>query len=167
MRIVGSFDRAGQDELVDRLVATFADEARAPKVIDRRAEPSHGYRAVHIIVFPGSVPVEIQVRTRLQHEWADMFEKLADRVGRGIRYGQTPRISAEERRDLAPIAGELFDAMMDWRGATVVKALALADMIAAIEVAEQVDPQASELVALRLRAHAAVADLRRDLEDLP
>lgn len=167
MRIVGSFDRAGQDELVDQLVATFADEARAPKVIDRRAGPSHGYRAVHIIVFPDSVPVEIQVRTRLQHEWADMFEKLADRVGRGIRYGQTPVISAEERQELDPIAGEMYDVVLEMRAATVANALAFADIIEAIQVADQVDPQAPELVALRLRAHAAVADLRSDLKNLP
>jgi hypothetical protein len=27
--------------------------------------------AVHVVVFPHGVPVEIQVRTRWQHEWAD------------------------------------------------------------------------------------------------
>lgn len=34
--------------------------------------------------------MEIQLRTKLQHEWANLFEKLADRVGRGIRYGEPP-----------------------------------------------------------------------------
>jgi ppGpp synthetase/RelA/SpoT-type nucleotidyltranferase len=37
-------------------------------VIDRRAEPMHGYRAVHVIVFPDGAPIEIQVRTAWQHE---------------------------------------------------------------------------------------------------
>jgi ppGpp synthetase/RelA/SpoT-type nucleotidyltranferase len=92
MRIVGSFDRNGQDELVGQLVAVFSRDGLAtPRVIDRRATPSHGYRAVHVIVFPHGVPVEIQVRTRLQHEWAEVFEKLADKVGRGIRYGEPPK----------------------------------------------------------------------------
>jgi ppGpp synthetase/RelA/SpoT-type nucleotidyltranferase len=90
MRIVGSFGRAGQDALAAQLVELFADTGRRPKVVDRRADPSHGYRAVHVIVFVRSVPVEIQVRTSLQHQWADLFEKLADRIGRGIRYGEPP-----------------------------------------------------------------------------
>jgi hypothetical protein len=36
----------------------------------------------------GRVPVEIQVRTHLQHAWAEIFEKLGDLFGRQIRYGQ-------------------------------------------------------------------------------
>lgn len=45
MRIVHAGDRNDQDALVRALVELFADEARAPKVIDRRKNPSHGYRA--------------------------------------------------------------------------------------------------------------------------
>jgi len=71
MRIVGEFDRRGQDELVEGIVALFGDGNRAPKVVDRRAEPMHWYRAVHVIVFPEGAPVEIQVRTGWQHEWAE------------------------------------------------------------------------------------------------
>lgn len=90
MRIVGDVDRRGQDQLVARLVELFGDEARPPRTIDRRVQPSHGYRAVHVVVFPEGCPVEIQVRTVLQHGWAELFEKLADRLGRGIRYGEPP-----------------------------------------------------------------------------
>ncbi|MBF6618996.1 MAG: hypothetical protein ITG02_02050 [Patulibacter sp.] len=90
MRIVGGPDRKEQDETVERVVALFEGETRQPKVIDRRANPVHGYSAVHVIVFPEGVPVEIQVRTAWQHEWAEVFEKLADAVGRGIRYGEEP-----------------------------------------------------------------------------
>ncbi len=63
-----------------------------PKVIDRRAEgaDSHGYRAVHVIVFPEGLPVEIQIRTPLQHSWAEISERLGDRWGRGLRYGKGP-----------------------------------------------------------------------------
>src|SRR6478736_3180945 len=90
MRIVGDFDRRGQDELIEQIVTLFADGDRPPKVVDRRAKPMHGYRAVHVIVFPEGSPIEIQVRTQWQHEWAEFFEKLADLVGRGIRYGEPP-----------------------------------------------------------------------------
>src|SRR5690606_20276899 len=87
MRIVGGPNRREQDETVARVVELFQLEAPEPKVIDRRAHPVHGYSAVHVIVFPEGVPVEIQIRTTWQHEWAEVFEKLADAVGRGIRYG--------------------------------------------------------------------------------
>jgi hypothetical protein len=91
MRIVGDFDRRGQDEVVRALCDLFAHEPRTPKVIDRRVAPMHGYSAVHVIVFPEDAPIEIQVRTEWQHEWAELFEKLADLVGRGIRYGEAPQ----------------------------------------------------------------------------
>lgn len=64
--------------------------SKAPKEIDRRANPSHGYRAVHVIVFLEGVPVEVQVRTELQHMWAEATERLGDRWGRGLRYGAGP-----------------------------------------------------------------------------
>ncbi len=70
MRIVGGPDRREQDATVERVVSLFRDEAREPKVIDRRANPVHGYSAVHVIVFPKGVPVEVQIRTTWQHEWA-------------------------------------------------------------------------------------------------
>jgi hypothetical protein len=113
MRIVGDFDRRGQDVVVDDLAGVFSDAERPPKVIDWRAKPMHGYRAVHVIVFPGGAPLEIQVRTPWQHEWAEVFEKLADLVGRGIRYGEPPRAphSMDEDRGvaLAGIANDLVD----------------------------------------------------------
>lgn len=100
MRIVGGPDRREQDETVARVAALFRDELREPKVIDRRANPVHGYSAVHVIVFPQGVPVEVQIRTTWQHEWAEVFEKLADQIGRGIRYGEEP-----ERQDIhVPVA---------------------------------------------------------------
>jgi ppGpp synthetase/RelA/SpoT-type nucleotidyltranferase len=104
MRIVGGFDRGGQDVLVAGLADLFSGERRTPRVVDRRAEPVQGYRAVHVIVFPQGIPIEIQVRTRWQHEWAELVEKLADRVGRGIRYGEPPKrlFSQAEFDELPP-----------------------------------------------------------------
>jgi ppGpp synthetase/RelA/SpoT-type nucleotidyltranferase len=85
-RIVVDGSRRNQDEAVALIVSSF--DAREPK--DRRANPSSGYRAVHVTVLESGLPVEIQVRTPLQDSWAQLFERLADRWGRGIRYGQEP-----------------------------------------------------------------------------
>jgi putative GTP pyrophosphokinase len=71
----------------DLVVATLRAEFPAASVVDRRVTPSHGYRAVHVIVEVEGRPVEIQVRTSLQHLWAEMSEKLADRFGAALKYG--------------------------------------------------------------------------------
>ena len=73
-RVVAEMNREEQDRLVERVTARFDDY----RVKDRRAEPSFGYRAVHIIVKVQGRPVEIQVRTHLQDLWAQIVERLAD-----------------------------------------------------------------------------------------
>lgn len=90
IRIVVDATLDEQTALAERGAALFTGERREPKIVDRRDDPSHGYRAVHVIVHAHDLPVEVQVRTRLQHQWANTFEKLADIVGRGIRYGEPP-----------------------------------------------------------------------------
>lgn len=55
--------------------------------IDRRGQPSHGYRAVHVVVTNEGRQIEIQVRTQLQHLWAELSEKLSDKVDPRIKYG--------------------------------------------------------------------------------
>jgi ppGpp synthetase/RelA/SpoT-type nucleotidyltranferase len=89
-RIVIDGGRWEQDQVIDRILGAFADCPKAPQKIDRRAQPSHGYRAVHVIVFVDSTPVEIQVRTKLQDTWAQVTEKLGDTWGRWLRYGEEP-----------------------------------------------------------------------------
>lgn len=59
------------------------------KLYDRRKRPQFGYRAVHFVPTISGRPVEIQIRTSLQHKWAELFEKVADQWGRGIRYGES------------------------------------------------------------------------------
>jgi len=76
-------DVLAQDQVIERLRAEFA----GAKLIDRRKQPSYGYRAVHIIVTAGNKLVEIQVRTELQHLWAQLSEKLSDAHDRAIKYG--------------------------------------------------------------------------------
>jgi putative GTP pyrophosphokinase len=72
-----------QERAVDSLRNLFENTT----VVDRRAQPSHGYRSVHVIVKHGSELVEIQVRTSLQHLWAEWSEKLSDLVHPDIKYG--------------------------------------------------------------------------------
>lgn len=87
-RVVIDASRIEQDRAVQRIVSRF--DPGTVKVVDRRAQPSHGYRAVHIIVEVLGVSVEIQVRTKLQHLWAQLIERLADMWGRQVRYGEPP-----------------------------------------------------------------------------
>ncbi len=168
MRIVGMFDRRGQDEVTEWVCVLFADEERAPKVIDRRAAPMHGYAAVHVIVFPDDAPIEIQIRTARQHEWAELFEKLADLVGRDIRYGQPPRTwwTTEELDTMDSLLQELVHTEYELRVATVKQALAMAAWIAAVEEAEFAAPDDPVLDAHRSRVDAALADFRDSLDEL-
>lgn len=134
MRIVGDFDRRGQDELVAQLVELFGSARRKPKVVDRRVKPMHGYRAVHVVVFPEGFPLEIQVRTRWQHEWGEFFEKLADAVGRGIRYGEPPDQPAAlpaASRERAAVEVELREQLVAW-------ALSVSQFIDSVERGEVV-----------------------------
>src|SRR5215470_3952829 len=59
-------------------------------VVDRRAKPTHGYRAVHIIPRIDASLVEIQVRSRMQHLWAEPSERFSDVVDPAIEYGGGP-----------------------------------------------------------------------------
>lgn len=86
VRIVGDLSLIDQHVIAGML----ADRIARGRVIDRLAEPQSGYRALHAAITVAGVPVEVQVRTRLQHLWAEVFERLADRWGRQIRYGGAP-----------------------------------------------------------------------------
>jgi putative GTP pyrophosphokinase len=81
-RVVVS-DVLEQDQFVASLKADFPDAS----VMDRRENPSHGYRAVHIIVEISGKPIEIQVRSALQHLWAEVSEKSSDVLDSTIKYG--------------------------------------------------------------------------------
>lgn len=96
LRIVVHGTRLDQDEVVSRVAEGFPD--RTPKVIDRRLAPKQGYRAVHLEVRRDDLLIEIQVRTELQHRWAELFERTADKLGRGLRYGEPVRQAQDEGR---------------------------------------------------------------------
>ena len=116
-RIVVS-DRLEQDEARDRICSHFTAMGHACRVRDRREEPSHGYRAVHVIVQYDGIPVEVQIRTGPQDSWAQIVERLGDRWGRALRYGGEPEVPDAEvqigeltttRRDLLRTVIETSD----------------------------------------------------------
>ncbi len=74
----------------DRFVASLRTAFPAAAVIDRRENPSYGYRAVHVIAEVSGKPVEIQVRSSLQHLWAELSEKSSDVLDPTIKYGGGP-----------------------------------------------------------------------------
>jgi putative GTP pyrophosphokinase len=77
------------------------------KTVDRRRKPSHGYRAVHVIVTIDGKPVEIQVRTLFQHLWAELSESTADVHGIQIKYGGDAPGRPEVRRTLDTLSETL------------------------------------------------------------
>jgi hypothetical protein len=122
-RIVIDGGRLGQDRAVERIMQEFQRCPKPPLKIDRRERPSHGYRAVHVIVYEDSTPMEIQVRTRLQDAWAQISEKLGDIWGRGLRYGEGP-----DQPDSPVTVGS-----MTTRGEVVQQLVVIADAIAGQE----------------------------------
>jgi ppGpp synthetase/RelA/SpoT-type nucleotidyltranferase len=87
VRIVADMTLTEQDILVARVCDLFGGPDCC-RLIDRRADPRAGYRAVHVVTKLDGLPLEIQVRTRYQDAWANLFEETADGFGRGIRYGE-------------------------------------------------------------------------------
>jgi len=77
-------DIAEQERVLTSLLELFPTST----VSDRRAKPSHGYRAVHLIAQVGGKLVEIQIRTTLQQLWAELSEKLSDLSDPAIKYGE-------------------------------------------------------------------------------
>jgi putative GTP pyrophosphokinase len=77
-------DITTQDEVVAQIETLFDKVS----IVDRRDHPSHGYRAVHMIVDCFGKLIEIQIRTALQHRWAEVSEKISDVVDAAIKYGE-------------------------------------------------------------------------------
>ena len=114
VRVTRRMTLAQQDEFVASVTKRFVGPNGEPwfKIKDRRVEPIAGYRALHVIVRLDGCPVEIQVRTVLQHLWAQTFEMLANRpeFGRDIRYGGLP---AQDRTRLGHDTESFVSTMMD------------------------------------------------------
>lgn len=53
---------------------------------DYIGRPQKGYRAIHLLITAEAGRVEVQLRTVLQSEWANAYERVADLTGRRVRY---------------------------------------------------------------------------------
>ena len=71
----------------DHTVAILRETFQEVRVMDRRTNPSYDYRAVHVIVEAEGLSMEVQVRSSLQHLWAELSERLSDVVDSNIKYG--------------------------------------------------------------------------------
>jgi len=78
-------DVIDQDLWKNALVRAFPDSL----LVDRRVTAQYGYRAVHLIVREGIKRYEIQIRTTFQDEWANIVEKIDDRFGFLLKYGES------------------------------------------------------------------------------
>jgi hypothetical protein len=96
IRIVGEFSLTEQDRIAEIL---RGDLGRKCKIKDRRKEPVSGYRALHLIPRVEELHAEIQIRTLMQSQWADLFERRADTWGRQIRYGAPPNPDSDGKVD--------------------------------------------------------------------
>jgi len=113
-----------QNQLVERLKGALPKAV----VVDRRKQPSYGYRAVHIIATARNKPIEIQVRTELQHLWAQLSEKRSDMENPAIKYGggssETQKwlsaiaslIAEIELRELTPLPAERVERLLQLKG---------------------------------------------------
>lgn len=95
-------DIANQNAVVQSLTNLFEHTI----IVDRRQKPSHGYRAVHVIVNHGGKMIEIQVRTSLQHLWAELSEKISDKLEPSIKYGGGNKYIQEALKDSSSMIAE-------------------------------------------------------------
>lgn len=63
-----------------------------------------GYRGVHLVVAYDDRPIEVQLRTRVMHEWAITVEQLGDRLNMDLKSGRGP----QEVLELLAAASELM-----------------------------------------------------------
>lgn len=89
LRVVGAANLPDQDQIAE-LICDQLDTGGKPDLVDRRATPIAGYRALHVVIKVEGTPVEVQIRTALQALWAELYERQADLWGRQLRYGQGP-----------------------------------------------------------------------------
>lgn len=146
-RIVQRMTLDEQDELAVKIAAVWP----GCKLIDRRANPSFGYRAVHLAPKVLGRTVEIQLRTLYQDTWAQMMEAMGDVWGREIRYGGPP----ENPSTVA------------WEGSLVTRGEVVESWIELSQALHDLADLENDLVALRREGSAPpeqLADLESRIE---
>lgn len=86
VRIDADMTLTQQTRLADEIAEHFGGEGT--QVRDLRKTPHSGYRAVHVWLRLPAGRVEVQIRTLGQSAWANVYETLGDKFGRGIRYDE-------------------------------------------------------------------------------
>lgn len=137
-----------QRKLVQRLQTEFPETV----TIDRIATPSHGYRAVHVVVKHRGLPVEIQVRKQLQHTWAQRSEHAADVHDPAIKYGGgSPRLNSCLGRASITIAEfESFEEQVEAADEVIRALIARAEHLRARIERTMPSPTAHELTSAQL-----------------
>lgn len=142
-------DILAQDQVVERLKATLAMTA----VIDRRKQPSYGYRAIHIIATARGRPIEIQVRTELQHLWAQLSEVLADLLDPSIKYGGGDSKTKEVLSSFSEMVG-----VLELGQRLLAQAVTHAPETKARELRRQIQELAHEGVLLKAQVQALLEE---------
>ena len=68
---------------------------------------SSGYRSHHIVVLRQGRPIEIQIRTARQHEWALAVETASSSLGIELKWGDGPQAIRAHFHSLAEVAAYL------------------------------------------------------------
>lgn len=76
-------DAPAQERVLELIKVFLVDFS----LYDRREKSSSGYRAIHLVALSEKRRIEVQLRTALQHMWAEISEKLADLLDPQIKYG--------------------------------------------------------------------------------
>jgi ppGpp synthetase/RelA/SpoT-type nucleotidyltranferase len=119
----------------DAVAFAIAGMFEQPKAVhDLRTTPHSGYRALHVrLRLEGRV--EVQVRTRLQGAWANMFERAADVIGRHVRYDVMPSdpYAASLVGALMTLSTERIAELEDLRNSTALALLGAQELMPATE----------------------------------
>lgn len=164
-RIVIPGDLTEQDRVVAAIGSLFPES----DVIDRRTRPTHGYRAVHLIVVIDGSPAEIQVRTAWRDRWAQMVEKTADFVGRQIRYRGEP---ANPNQSIGPSTVAAFVDLLMRLSPAVQRMEEAAPRLNAVRRVdassgtEAVERYLNELKEVTMAIQASVQDVARISEEI-
>jgi GTP pyrophosphokinase len=153
-------DVAVQNSCVQDLLALFAQA----KMTDRREHPSHGYRAVHVMVSHAGKAIEIQVRTDLQHAWAELSEKAADIIDPAIKYGGGPELL----QSILLRASAMVAAREEAEGSfAILMATARSIVDVPPEVARSIEESKQEMYEMKLEAQKVLKQLLDEIGKIP